>query len=246
MWTKCPRQHYYRYGEGIIEPPSGAVVIGNCTHSALEYGNRRRAVSGRMESWDTLADVFSSEFKLTAKDAIWELKPTKAREQALRALRLYHEDVAPGIQPAGVEFVERKIEVPLSPRLNVAVIVDLLDATGRVIDYKTSTKTPSDLGQDARLQLWTYYAALMTIAPERTLSGVAAHYLISSEPPDFREFLSAAPGANELTWLIRALETTRGAMEYSYQTGDFPPASPTAWWCSPKWCGYWERCHRDW
>jgi len=247
LWTKCPRQHFYRYGEGIIEPPSGAVVIGNCTHSALEYGNRRRAISGKMEPWDTLADVFSSQFKATAPDAIWEeVKPKTARERGLGALRLYHESVAPAIQPAGPEFVERKIEVAFSPRVSVALVLDIVDTTGRVIDYKTTNKRPTELGQDTKFQLWTYRAALGIVAPERPLTAVAAHYLIGSESPDFRELTADAPSAGELGWLVRALETTRAAMEYAYQSGDFPPAPPVAWWCSPRWCGYWERCHRDW
>jgi len=24
------------------------------------------------------------------------------------------------------------------------------------------------------------------------------------------------------------------------KTGIFPPTNPDSWWCSEKWCGYWD------
>jgi hypothetical protein len=30
----------------------------------------------------------------------------------------------------------------------------------------------------------------------------------------------------------------------SMQTGVFPPGQ-VGWWCSPKFCGYWDLCHKD-
>ncbi len=247
MWTRCPRQHYYRYGEGVIEPPRGAQVIGKCTHSALEYSNSRRAISGELEPWDTVADVFATEFKKSAPDAIWdETPPTTARDHGIHALKLYHNIMAPTIQPAGPEFIERQFDVALSPRVALSIVVDVIDTAGRAIDYKTASKPTKELPRDIRFQLWTYRAGLAIAAPARPVVAAVAHYIIGAKEPSVNELDAGEPSASEMAWLIRALETTRGAMERAYQSGDFPPAPPIAWWCSPKWCGYWDRCHRDW
>ncbi len=50
----------------------------------------------------------------------------------------------------------------------------------------------------------------------------------------------------ELDGWLRALDTVRVAVESAYERLEFLPAPLGAWWCSARWCGYWERCRRDW
>jgi hypothetical protein len=68
----------------------------------------------------------------------------------------YLREAAPAIEPVAVEV---PVAVEISG-VKVRGIVDILDASGRIIDIKTSSRKPSKVSGDHAFQLATYTALL--------------------------------------------------------------------------------------
>lgn len=248
LWLKCQRQHWYRYGLGIKEPPSGAMVLGSAVHAALEHQGRHKAQTGRDVPPDELSDVFADRFHALEPDADWKGdRPADVKDRGHGALIRYREEIAPRIRPASADDVERRLSAPLLEGCAMRSIVDLITDDGLIVDYKVSGKAVNTLPGDTQLQLGLYWASLAAVQPDRPPAGVQAHYLIAKKPaPAPTIFDAGQPDPREVDWWLRAFDSIRRSMIDAYDRQEFLPASPGSWVCSPKWCAYWERCRRDW
>lgn len=245
MWLRCPRQHFYRYAMGLRLPPSGAMVVGTSAHKGIEHHMTVKAREQQDPPWDEVADVYSQTFNAEAPDALWDGEdPGDAKDRGYKALELFHRDQAPQITPAGVEFVERKLTVPLdADGLRVDMVLDLIDAQSNLLDFKTSGRKPNEVSVDtvAQLRLYQHGANLQGIP----VTGLRAVYLITAKSPTTESFAVDKGSPSEVAGLVRMLRDVRRAMEQAYAEELFLPALLGSWWCQETTCGYWRRCHRD-
>lgn len=118
--------------------------------------------------------------------------------------------------------------------------VDLSDpARDTIRDLKTSVKAPNREAAERSQQLSMY--AMIRAAEVGTLPEALA-----------LDFLWRTPARGELRLAeqltargpehIQALVNRLNMAVEGVKRGVFIPADPTAWWCSEKWCGYWQTC----
>jgi len=250
LWLRCQRQYFYRYLQGVIIPPSGALVIGGSTHRATEHYCRQRALTGQTEPKDVVLDVYDHNFRKQAPEALWDTeKPAQAKDRGYHALAKYYDEQLTLVTPASEEDVERRVYLDIGAGVNVLMYLDVRDVEGRVIEFKTTKSKPSELPADTRLQLWLYQHALRKVYPELLVAESQAHYIVSNPrnptKPQVELFPTPDPDQQEMGWWLRILIQIRKQMEAALRSGDFLPAAQGGWVCSEKWCGYRDLCQKD-
>ena len=231
-YLTCPAKWYFRYLIGIAEPTTGALALGKAFHATLATNFRRKLTGGRdMEPEDAKA-VFEQEWVLASDDA--ELRDDEdAAELASTGEALvntYIREAAASVQP-------REVERPVSGQIGgvkVRGIVDVLDANGCVVDFKTASKRPNGVAAVHGLQLSTYAmitagasgeCRLDTVTKTKTVQVIQQTYAVGQEERRFAE-------------------TIYPMVQDSIRDGIYPPhrGSPL---CSRKHCGYWRECERE-
>ena len=107
-------------------------------------------------------------------------------------------------------------------------------------DLKTSEKSPNRNAADRSQQL-SMYAMIRQAEVGKLAEALALDYLVRT--PKRGELkhveLTTVRDGNDLRALINRINI---AVE-GVKRGVFIPADPAmAWWCSRKWCGYWDTC----
>lgn len=242
MFLRCQRAWYFRYVRGLKIPPSGAIVVGSSVHEALRHLNIS-LLSERLPPKDEVLDVYSQAFEALARDAIWDSdEPGEAKDGGYKGVETYYETHATVFQP---EAVEEELRIPL-PGIGVELLgyADLRDRSKLLVDYKTTCRKPSQVGDDVKAQLATYELAYLQLGIEVEKAEVV--YIVTSKrnPTVVRHPVEHTSPSEVARWLTMVAQV-RQQMEEALTTGRLLPAAPGEWWCSPTWCGYWEICHRE-
>lgn len=236
-FTRCARQWYYRYVEGIKQPPGVAAVIGKGTHEANFQLMRQQMEWGVPMSLPEVHDV--------ARDAAhhaWEREepmvteedPTKgeAVDTVVGLVDLYARQVAPNLKPVALEqgFELASPDLPFT----IVGVVDVETET-EIRDTKTKGRKPEERAarRSHQLALYSLHAAISGQPHKR----VALDYLVKTKTPAYYE-VEATPTDDDYLSLMRRIETIAHAIE----TGVFVPADPMSWVCSARHCGYYDRC----
>src|SRR5262249_16406521 len=142
----------------------------------------------------------------------------------------YLSNAAPSIEPQAVELpVEGEIA-----GVKVRGIVDVVDANGRVLDFKTAAKRPQGVPPEYRLQLTTYAmitpgasgsCRLDTVTKTKTVQVVQQTYEVGSEERRFAE-------------------TLYPMVQDSIRDGIYPPHRNSSM-CSRRHWGFGRECERE-
>jgi len=149
VFIKCAEQYRRKYVLGQQDPFGVSALIGNAVHAAQELNYRVKAVNQRgvnlLEAEDKYLEAFESEVDRAGgySEIDWRMKdhkvrPGRAKDIGRPVNRLYHDTVAPKIQPIAVEQWIR-IKIPgVYP-----VLVGKLDliTQSAMLDYKFSGST---------------------------------------------------------------------------------------------------------
>jgi len=250
MLLRCPFQFYCRYIEGKKIPPSGRAFAGGVVHYTLAQNFQHKLREGRDLPLPDLDDILTlvweerlvrpeEEEEEEALEVDWRGdEPERLKEEARVLTRTYRIEVSPSLQP---EEVERTRERELEDFLLLGK-TDLELKDGPIVDYKTGA-----------------YPMRMETA---VADNQATFYLLLKGSPGLFEYhslsFSKSRGAtisrlrtsrdqDTLFWFERTLllPNLRMLVEFS-RTGTFPPRfEPSNWWCSKKWCGYWDLCLKE-
>jgi RecB family exonuclease len=172
----CSAKYRFKYVLGLADPAGGGAVRGRAVHKAIEYYMRAKISGLELEGeaitgeWDEIWDNASEDAEFQAREDVEALKRSGA-QLAGKYLR----EAAPKIQPLTVE-VSVSGEIA---GVKVRGIIDILDADGRIIDIKTSSRKPSKISGDHAFQLATYTALL-----DHSVSGeTLIDSLVSTKDP---------------------------------------------------------------
>ncbi len=245
MYCRCPEQYRRRYLEREIIPPGIASLKGTGFHRGAAVNMRQKLESGVDLPASEIVEAAVSVFEIEVHGGVSFSQEEVSRgstaviDEATDDLRelvdCHAKAQAPEYQPV---FVEEKvrIELPNAPR-DVLGIIDLADTKRRVTDFKTASKKKSQSDADDSVQL-SVYAAAYQVKTGEPPAEVRLDSVVQTKTKTERQVLTSERGPADFT----ALANRINAVTKGIQAGVFTPATPGAWWCGPKWCGYWNTC----
>lgn len=246
MLSKCGMQAYYRYVEGIKAPPGVALHIGTAVHKATEADLRSKMQTGKLLDVDEVRETAGA-----ALEANWlgegvlldddeqklgeAIVRGEAKDDAIALSVLYHRDLAPKLEPIAVER-KMRLDLPGFP-FDLEGAIDV-ETTRTIRDRKTSGKSPSGNEATGNPQLDTY-AMMQSVIDKTPPKEVALDFLVKLKTP--KAVVVPGPAPSDFAPIIERIE--RAAVVF--EKGAFYPVDPTgpsAWVCTKKWCGYFDRC----
>lgn len=235
MYLRCPAQYYFRYVEGLILPPRAAMTRGTAVHRGIEANYRQKIESHEDMSLTEVQDITAAIFDELAENTEWDEDRGKTKDAAIQLIGVYHEELAPTVQPA---YIEQRVEIPLEGTDRTLLgFIDLIDAQDNIRDTKTTKRTPPANTIDKNLQLTAYALAYRTLTGKEE-AGVKLDYLIHSKTPK-TVTLEAKRTEDDI---LRFLGITQGIIRGI--EGDVFYPNPDNYLCNEKWCGYWNECHK--
>jgi hypothetical protein len=243
MFLRCPQQFERRYVNGEIIPPGIAARRGSATHKAAQINHEQKLTSKKDLPTDALQDAARDHYvKLVKEEGVFIPKDRVSEKNALlaggldaatRLTKLYHEALAPSIQPA---LVEQKLSIDAGLSLPIAGIVDVLTDTNWLPDLKTADKSKGASEAENSLQL-TFYAGIVANHTGKWPEKISLEILVNNKEPKLQS-LPTTRGPDDWANLMLRLQLFCAQLEI----GIFPPCDPGAWICSPQWCGYFWTC----
>jgi RecB family exonuclease len=149
----CGAKWYYKYALGLPDPPNGSLVRGRVVHQMAEAFFRAKLEGGSPDP-DDLQACFEEAWDREAASAAFgaDEDVDVLKRQAAMLTRKYLDEVAPEIEPVALEFPVQGVIGGVAVR----GFVDLLDASGRIIDLKTAVRKPTGVSADYAFQVATY------------------------------------------------------------------------------------------
>lgn len=238
MFLRCPRQFEYRYMKGIKTPPSGALFLGSRWHETLELNYRQKIDSDEDLPLGDMQEYFAEQFDQGLKKEEIVYNPGenagKLKDVGVAVVEEHHKVIAPTVKP---KIVEERIQVSLGEEFphELLLIPDVIERDGTIVDNKSYGQTPSQEKVDKDLQL-TVYALGYRIAKKEIEPGLRIDCVVKNKAPKAVQRKTTRTN-KQCRWVLTMIEQLAAAIE----TGVFYP-NPTGNLCSPKWCGYWDKC----
>jgi hypothetical protein len=247
MYWRCPESWRRRYEEHEIIPPGIALAVGSGVHCGAKANFSQKIETRYDLPEDDIVGAAVAGFEaeqagglaLTIDEVARGSAVVigEAKDETAELATLHAKEQAPDYQPVAAEL---RIEIPFpSATHDLVGYVDLIDDRDRVTDIKTIGKKPPAGIADESTQL-TIYAAAFQRLYGKTASEVRLDFLrkrTKTMAPQ-RYIESSSRDVADFAALIYRINATLKAIN----AGIFTPASPGAWQCSPKWCGYWNTC----
>ena len=249
MLCRCGEQYRRRYIEGEIIPPGIAAVTGSGAHAAISTDLGRKIETGELapveELRDTARDYVDAEFRRGAYRLLPEEKPLGKKhwrdesvDWAIRFAGCHHAELAPTLTPS---HAERKWVVKLKGfPCDLAGMLDVQetrpDGTITVRDTKTGGKV-NDASTSLQLTMYAMAVRVLdgTMPALCTLDNVVRR--APKKNPHAELVVSETQRTEEdFKTLLRRVETAVRLIE----AGVFPPANPDDWWCSERFCGFYN------
>ncbi len=232
-YLNCSAAWKYRYVDKLPAAATGNQVRGRAVHALVGYWFRQR-MAGATPDGDTLAEAYSeiwdnetADAEFSAKESIEELKASGAE-----LANKYITEVGTKITPAASEL---KVAGVIGG-VQVRGYVDLLvrDASGKIIDLKTSSRSPSGVSADHALQLATY----ARLTPEA--SGlVQIDTVVATKQTKLVSFEYQVSEAD-----ILLTERVYPAVQRAMRDGFYLP-NRGSYFCSRKNCSYADACTQE-
>lgn len=234
---RCWKQYEFRVIKGLIMPPSVALCEGKSVHRALEVGHKEQAKSSNVSA-EVMCDAFVETWKTSKEEADWStdeegLGPAGIEKRGLELIKTYHRVQLPRIATRIINETPQ-VETPFLFLLDDVPILGVIDLIGDInektfiIDHKVVArkKSKDEIGKDIQLLIYSLYTKL-------TQGGFNCLVKTKNEVTFIEDEIPQEHG-----WLIDLLHDVIRTIK----TGVFPRTHPGNWWCSPRFCGYYNLC----
>lgn len=235
-FTECPAKWEFRYVEKLPDPRTSNLALGAAVHSPILRSMAQKVKTEIdlpvEEVLEHYHDDFAAEFSgVEFRD---DEKPDEIRATGAGLVELYMKEAAPSIQPMAVE-------TSISGQIggvDVVGVIDLIEATGSIIDIKTAAKSPSGGGEtldnNQRLQLATY-----ALTSPVTNGLIQIQTLVKTKTPK----LVISPLHAVTPQDIQFAETMYPLAQRQQRAGiSFPNRNSML--CSRKNCAFWRACEK--
>ena len=222
-FQQCRLKFWFRYLSGIRKPKPPALHVGGSVHAVLKHWNKARW-KNTAPTLKQLHDVYSSVWAEDQKSepVDWENDEQAQKKTGWRLLETYFREspIKPTEKPEAVEVtVEADLRRHGLPSL--AGIIDLVRPNGRIVDFKTSGKTPNgdNVAHLSDTQT-TCYSVLYREATGKKESAIELHHLVKTKNPKL--VVTPLDPATEIqkTRLFRVI----GSYVNGLQRADFVPS----------------------
>lgn len=246
MLQRCGQQWVFRYVERIRRPPATAMIVGRAVDKGVTRDLTAKKDTGHLLPTEVVVaaarDAFDVEWSkegvmLTDDEAVAGVKAAhgQAVDRTVNSARAHHRRLAPRMVPVELQ---RRFDVDLDGYdARLVGYLDIEEADGAIRDTKATGKTPHDDDAAQSQQLTMYAMAKLAldgiVPPELSLDYVVA---LKQRTDVVR--LTTRRSIADFNPLLRRIEQALHVIE----TGTITPAPAGSWWCSPRWCGYWDIC----
>ena len=242
-WLRCGEAFRRRYIEGEIMPPGITARRGSATHKAAHINHVQKIKTAvdlplndlKDATRDEYVSLLTNEGVYIPKEQLSEKKKilNEGLNEALQATAIYHGQIAPKIQPISTEATF-EADIPGIP-LPVRGTLDCEDAAGFIHDLKVM-KRKSQEWADHTIQPSFYYM-LYRAAHGQWPRGFKFQMVIPNKEMIHEELVTTRD-MQKLKILFRIID----AFLKDLKNGNFKPADPSSYICSPEWCGYANSC----
>lgn len=236
-YLKCGKMWEFRYLKGIKTPPSAALTLGSSVDTAVTANLSQKIESGLDLRTDDVLDVYSDDFERRKVETEWmEEDPGHQKDVGAQLVRLHHQLVAPTIQP---ETVQEQFTLETDAGYDLHGTMDLTEQGGFVVDTKTSRTVYAEDAVAKNFQATLYDFAYESLR-RKPAKGFRFDVLIkptAKKGPTLQQ-VEAKVTAADRSWLFDGIKQVHKAI----QAGVALPAPEGSWYCSKKWCGYWDQC----
>jgi CRISPR/Cas system-associated exonuclease Cas4 (RecB family) len=234
-FMRCQRQWEFAYVYELKRPPSVRMILGTAAHAAEEVNFKQKLVTKEDIPLEAALDVFSDAFDSAVIEAEPDPEdkesPGQAKDSGIATLSVYHETVAPPIEPLFVEH-EGLVHVNDIP---YSYTIDLVDTKGRVRDHKYTKRRPQS-SADYRLSMIGYALGYREETGKKE-ADVVLDYMVRTKDPYHWPVASSGPVPDAaINSFANILELVNAAV----MEGRFLPTGLTNHACS--WCGYNDIC----
>jgi hypothetical protein len=247
QYERCGVQYEFKITIGPV-PPGFAMARGSGVHGGIKVNFRQKQESHEdMPKSDIVdASVAAYEYVLAGKMGVaptpeeksrgYDIVAGEVKDTVVGLAELYADELAPQYQPA---LVEQRQRVVTTGEYDLVVYLDMVDEFNRIRDFKTTGKAMGQGDLDDSEQLTFYslaYKALTGTLPK----DVGLDVLVET-PKAKKRYVQQFVGKrtdDDLAMIVNRINR----MIKGLKAGIFIPALAGSWQCSPRWCGYWERC----
>ena len=182
-WLQCRLKFYFRYVLKLAKPKTAALHYGSVVHLVLQQWNMAR---WRRQPFEItkLKQVFETGW-LDQNQLDWDGEEAEQKSSAWNVLEKYFTET-----PIKANELPEAVEVPVEADLSqhglpvLIGVLDLVRAGGRIVDFKTTGKTPDPemaLHQNG-VQL-DCYSVLYREATGKRETGRELHHLVKTKVP---------------------------------------------------------------
>ena len=214
-WQQCRLKFFFRYISPIQKPKTPALIVGSSVHETLKFWNMARW-RGKSPSLDQLHDAYlASWIRENEGDIHWDGMEEEHRSTGWQLLQVYFQEspIAPNEKPEAVEVsVESDLRSHGLPTL--VGIIDLIRPPGRIVDFKTSGKSPNPEKAEHLHDIQTTgYAILYREATGRKETGIELHHLVKTKQPKIVVSAFAPATTIQINRLFRVIESYVSGLE---------------------------------
>src|SRR5580704_7459449 len=206
-WLQCRLKFYFRYVLQITKPKTATLHFGSVVHLVLQQWNLSRWRRLPFEI-TKLRQVFDSGWADQSR-INWDGEEPDQKNTAWSVLEKYFTDT-----PIKANEMPEAVEVPVEADLSryglpvLRGVLDLVRAGGRIVDFKTTGKTPDNemaLHQNG-VQL-DCYSVLYRESTGKRESGRELHHLVKTKSPKVIITPSGPMNDNQRNRLFRVMES---------------------------------------
>lgn len=228
-YLKCHRQWKHKYIDGWEEPTSDNLIFGKAFHMTIQD-----VLNGN----DNIGNAFTKSLSsLTEGKNDFEYAELADVGMRMVSTDLVSETIY-ALNPMS-ENIERKFELHI-PGVEVPIIgyIDMIENSTLIpIDFKTaSRKWPVDRAE-TELQA-TFYIAAMEQAGMITLPHTFRYIVFTKTAKPTVQIIETERTATHVFELHEMVNDVWQAIK----NGSFGKCAPGMWWCSSKYCGFYDRC----
>ena len=239
-YLKCPMRWKRRYVDREYEPPGGAMILGSAVGAAEGHAYQAQIDGAERPSTEDVLDLFAEEFdeRVEREEVVWQQEtPGEAKDVGVLAVKAYESEIVPAVKPVSVE---REFVLDFDGvDWGFKGYLDLEEDDGAVDDLKVRK---SKLGRpDANSDIQPTSYLLARRAEGNPAREFRFHTMVKTKQP-YAEIVSTDRTDRQLDQFVNRVYQIAAEIQWRLEYDNWGGAVPGSWWCSPRFCGFWDSC----